>query len=75
VLLKKFISTQPDYTREPFMNLLLHGIQLVQFQSIKKKARIMVADSATLIGVVDTDGVLEEGEVFVQLRRDSFKCK
>ena len=57
------------------MNLLLHGIQLVQFQSIKKKARIMVADSATLIGVVDTDGVLEEGEVFVQLRRDSFKCK
>ena len=30
-------------------------------------------ESATLIGVVDTDGILEEGEVFIQIRRDSYK--
>lgn len=54
---------------------MLYGMQLVSYQGIKKKARIMVNDSATLIGCVDTDGWLEEGQVFVQIRRDSYKCK
>jgi len=39
-------------------------------QTIKKRARVLVPDSGTLIGVVDQDGILEEGEVFVQIRKD-----
>ena len=34
-----------------------------------------MADSACLIGVADTEGILEEGEIFVQIRRDSFRCR
>jgi len=34
----------------------------------------MVKNSATLIGTVDSDGLLEHNEIFVQIRRDSFKC-
>jgi hypothetical protein len=61
--------------KEPLFSSLLYGIQLVSYQGIKKKARIMVNDSATLIGCVDTEGWLEEGQIFVQIRRDSYKCK
>jgi hypothetical protein len=50
-------------------------MQLTSYQGIKKKARIIIPDSATLIGTVDTDDILQEGEVFVQIRRDSFKCR
>jgi hypothetical protein len=50
-------------------------MQLTSYQGIKKKARIIIPESATLIGTVDTDDILEEGEVFVQIRRDSFKCR
>lgn len=32
---------------------------------IKKKARILVPESAVLIGVIDDKGILEEDEVFV----------
>lgn len=56
-------------------NAVVHGMQLTSYQGIKKKARIIIPDSATLIGVVDTDGILEDGEVFVQIRKDSFKCR
>ena len=58
---------------EPLISSVIFGMQLTQFQAIKKKARVLVPESATLIGVVDTDGILEEGEVFVQIRRDSYK--
>jgi hypothetical protein len=37
-----------------------------------KKARIVLPDSALLIGVVDENGVLEEDEIFVQIKRDNF---
>lgn len=35
----------------------------------------MIADSALLMGVIDEDGILEENEVFVQVKRDDFKDK
>jgi hypothetical protein len=37
-----------------------------------KKARIVLPDSALLIGVVDENGILEEDEIFVQIKRDNF---
>lgn len=60
---------------EPMMSSVLYGIQLSMLQSIKRKARVIIPNSATLIGVVDGEGILEENEIFVQIRRDSFKCK
>ena len=54
---------------------MLHGFQLNAYLSLKKKARIIVPDSATLIGVCDSTGLLEPNEVYIQIRRDSFRCK
>lgn len=42
---------------------------------LKQKAKILVAESAVLIGVVDELGILDENEVFVQLKRDSFRVE
>ena len=41
---------------------------------MKRKARICLPDSGNFIGVVDPYNVLEEGEIFIQIRKDSFKC-
>ena len=71
---KWFTHSKLDVQTEPLISQLLYGIQLCSYQAIKKKARIMVPNSATLIGTVDSDGILEENEIFVQIRRDSFKC-
>jgi hypothetical protein len=54
---------------------LLQGVQLNSYLNIKRRARILCQDSVTLIGVVDTDDILEAGEIYVQIRRDSFRCR
>jgi RNA-dependent RNA polymerase len=69
-----FSKSKVDIMSEPLISLILYGIQLCSYQAIKKKARILVPKSATLIGTVDSEGILEENEIFVQIRRDSFKC-
>jgi hypothetical protein len=40
--------------------------------ALKKKAKILVSESAVLMGVVDESGVLEENEVYVQVKRDNY---
>lgn len=54
-----------DCMTEPLFGSVIQGIQLCSYQAIKKKARILVPKSVTLIGTVDTDGLLEENEVFI----------
>ncbi len=61
--------------QDPMLGSMVHALQLASFQSIKKKARILMPESSTLIGVVDETGLLEENEVFVQIKRDSFSCR
>jgi RNA dependent RNA polymerase len=39
--------------------------------NLKKKARIKITDSCVLIGCTDERGILEEGEVFIQINRQS----
>ena len=51
---------------------VIYANQLSTYQSIKKKARILMQESCTLIGVVDETGVLEPDEIFVQIRKDNF---
>jgi hypothetical protein len=50
---------------------ILYSMQLTSYLSLKKKARIIVPNSCVLIGVVDDQGILEENEVFIQIRRDN----
>jgi hypothetical protein len=40
--------------------------------NLKKKARILLPDSCVLIGIIDPTGLLEENEIFVQIKKDSF---
>ena len=46
-----------------------------QMVALKKKARILIPECCVLIGVPDQCGYLEPGEVFVQIRPDSFSKK
>ncbi len=41
---------------------------ITQVTDLRQKARLLVHDGATLMGVLDEFGVLEEGEVFLQVR-------
>jgi hypothetical protein len=50
---------------EPFIYSILQSRQLAIQMDLVKKARIVVPDSALLIGVIDENGILEEDEIFV----------
>lgn len=50
---------------EPIFAQILENMVLGQLQGLKDKARIKINDSCVLIGVIDEDGILEEGEVFI----------
>lgn len=73
-VLKQMSRRKTDVSKEPLMKTLLHGIKLNSYLGINRRGRTVVFDSCTLIGVVDSEGILEEGEIFVQIRRDNFKC-
>ncbi len=53
--------------KEPLFESILRTMVLGQSVNIKNKARIKVRDSCVLIGVCDERGILEEGEVFIQV--------
>ena len=57
--------------KDPIFSSILYTMQLSQYLSIKKKARIVVPESCVVIGVVDEWDVLEEDEVFVQVRKEN----
>ena len=63
--LKLAINRGIDILEDPMLGCVVHALQLANYQSIKKKARIFMPQSTTLIGVVDETGLLEENEVFV----------
>lgn len=73
--IQKAAGRKVDLLSEPMFSGVLYGLQLSNFLNLKKKARILVPDSATLIGVVDEDGILNEDEVFIQFKRDNFQMK
>jgi len=73
--LKLTINRGIDIMRDPMLGQIVQSLQLANYLSIKKKARIQEPKSCTLIGVVDESGLLEENEIFVQIRIDSFSMK
>lgn len=61
-----------DTLNEPILSSVLYSMQLSNYINLKKKARILLPESCVLIGVVDETGFLEENEVYIKIRRDSF---
>ena len=53
--------------REPIFDSILLNMVLGNSVNLKKKARIKVRDSAVLMGVIDENGILNEGEIFVRI--------
>lgn len=70
--IKQSLIKGMDVKADPVLSSVLHTMQLNQFMSLKKKARILLPDSCVLIGIIDPTGTLEEDEIFVQIRKDSF---
>jgi hypothetical protein len=60
---------------DPFIVNLLNLFRVNVLKDLKKKAKIMVPKGAYLLGVMDELGVLEEGEVFVQINDTSLGGK
>jgi len=58
--IKQAASKKMDLMGDPLLSSILYGLQLNNYLNLKKKARILVPDSATLIGVCDDLGVLAE---------------
>jgi RNA-dependent RNA polymerase len=70
--LKQSLIKGVDIMNDPIFSSILYSMQLNQSMNLKKKARILLPDSCVLIGIIDPTGTLEENEVFVQTRKDSF---
>ena len=64
-----------DPLADPVLSSVLYTMQLNQYMNLKKKARILLPDSCVLIGIPDPTGTLEEGEIFVQIRRDNMSTR
>ena len=60
-----------DIKSDPVLSSIYLAKEINQLLLMRKKNRIMLQDSCSLIGVIDADGHLEEGEVFVQIRKDN----
>ena len=54
-----------DIMNDPILGGALSCLQAANYQLLKKKGRILVEDSANLLGVIDSTGTLAPNEVFV----------
>ncbi|KAI8647751.1 RNA dependent RNA polymerase-domain-containing protein [Parasitella parasitica] len=52
---------------DPYIKNLLNLFRVNILKDLKKKAKIVVPKGAFLLGVMDETGILEEGEIFVQI--------
>jgi hypothetical protein len=52
---------------EPYLQGLLQSLRSGTLRLVEQKARIIIRDGASLIGVLDEYGVLGEDEVFIQI--------
>ena len=58
---------------DPFLSAIIGCQQASYYQELKQKGRIFIENSANLLGVVDSRGILESNEVFIKIKRDDFK--
>jgi len=55
--------------------MIMSSIVIREKNNLIKKQKILVLDSAVLIGVIDEAGYLNKGEIFIQIERTSFRSK
>ena len=56
-----------DMVHEPIFESIIRTMVLGNAANLKKKARIKVRNACVLIGCIDDRGLLEDGEVFIQV--------
>jgi RNA-dependent RNA polymerase len=66
-ILQKMISAGVSLVKEPFLNNMLTLFQCHKLKEVKYKARILCDQGAQLTGVLDEFGLLNYGQVFVQI--------
>ena len=54
-----------DIVNDPILGGIINCLQAANYQLLKKKGRILVEDSANLLGVIDSTGTLAPNEVYV----------
>ena len=69
----KLTHSRIDFQHDPLIKSIQMMRQNINVENLLKKARILMPKSAVLFGVVDEDGVLEEDEIFVRIKRDNNK--
>mmetsp|Transcript_73501 Transcript_73501/g.220887 ORF Transcript_73501/g.220887 Transcript_73501/m.220887 type:complete len:732 (-) Transcript_73501:253-2448(-) len=52
---------------EPFLAGVLRALQAALLRDVVQRARVLIKEGTTLMGVMDEEGVLEYGEVFIQV--------
>jgi hypothetical protein len=70
--LRRLESIGIDYRRDRFMSSVVEATVLCELRLLKHKARIPIAQGATLFGVMDETGYLDEGEVYVTFDKAPF---
>jgi RNA-dependent RNA polymerase len=68
--LSHFCANNLDIKSEPFLSSLILNLSISKILDLKHKGKILDQYSAVLIGVIDETNSLEEGEVFVQIKRE-----
>ena len=58
---------------DPFLSAMIGCQQASYYQELKRKGRIFVENSANLLGVIDSRGILGPNEVFIKIKRNDFK--
>jgi RNA dependent RNA polymerase len=53
--------------KEPVFEQILYNMVLGNAVNLKKKARIKVKSAGVFMGIIDEEGILNEGEVFVRV--------
>jgi hypothetical protein len=71
-LIRYLESIDIDYKRDQFMRSVVETAVLRELRLMKYKARIPIEQGATLFGILDETGYLEEGELFVSFDKASF---
>ena len=66
-----FTKSKIDFFKDPFITSVSMLRQSINVENLLKKARVLLPKSTVLFGVIDEDGVLEENEVFIRIKRDN----
>jgi len=63
--MKQLIFLNLSFHQDAFMRDVVELSVLVELRELKHRGRILVENGATLYGIMDETGVLEEGQVFI----------